>query len=81
LFNIDAPASVTLPAGTSLNVALNFNVPVQTEVPINLNVPVDIALQDTDLHTAIIGLQDTLKPIYCMISPTALTLSGSPVCK
>ncbi len=81
LFNIDAPASVTLPAGTSLNVALNFNVPVQTDVPVTLNVPVDIAMQNTDLHPAIIGLQETLKPIYCMISPTAITLSGAPVCK
>jgi hypothetical protein len=81
LFNIDAPASVTLPAGTALNVALNFNVPVQTDVPVTLNVPVDIALQDTDLHPAIMGLQETLKPLYCMVSPTALTLSGAPVCR
>jgi hypothetical protein len=80
LFNIDAPASVTLPAGTALTVGLNFNVPVQTEVPVTLNVPVDIPLQDTDLHAAIVGLQQTLKPIYCMVSPTALTLSGAPVC-
>ena len=81
LFNIDAPASVTLPAGTSLNVTMNFNVPVQTEVPVTLSVPVDIAMQDTDLHPAIVGLQDTLKPLYCMVSPTALSLSGTPICK
>ncbi len=81
LFNIDAPASVTLPAGTALTVGLNFNVPVQTDVPVTLNVPVDIPLQDTDLHPAIIGLQQTLKPIYCMLSPTALTLNGTPVCQ
>ena len=81
LFNIDAPASVTLPAGTALNVTMNFNVPIQTEVPVTLSVPVDIAMQDTDLHPAIIGLQDTLKPLYCIVSPTALTLSGAPVCK
>jgi hypothetical protein len=81
LFNIDAPASVTLPAGTALDVSMNFNVPVQTNVPITLNIPVDIALKDTDLHPAIIGLQDTLKPLYCMISPAALSLSGGQVCK
>jgi hypothetical protein len=81
LFNIDAPASVTLPAGTALDVTMNFNVPVQTDVPVTLNVPVDIALKDTDLHPAIIGLQDTLKPLYCMISPGALSLSGDLVCK
>ena len=81
LFNIDAPASVTLPAGTALNVTMNFNVPVQADVPVTLSVPVDIALKDTDLHPAIIGLQDTLKPLYCIISPSALSLNGEPVCR
>jgi len=81
LFNIDAPASVTLPAGTALNVLLNFSVPVKAEVPVSLNVPVDIALKNTELHPAILGLQDTVKPLYCMVSPTALTSSGQPVCK
>ena len=80
-FNIDAPASVTLPAGTALNVTMNFNVPVQTDVPVTLNVPVDIAVESTDLHPAIIGLEETLKPYYCMVSPTALTLNGTPVCQ
>jgi hypothetical protein len=79
--NIDAPASVTLPAGTALNVTMNFMVPVQADVPITLSVPVDIAMQDTDLHPAILGLQETIKPIYCMVSPTALGLSGETVCK
>jgi hypothetical protein len=81
LFNIDAPASVTLPAGTALNVTMNFTVPVQADVPVSLSVPVDIALQDTDLHPAILGLQETIKPIYCMVSPTALGLAGESVCK
>jgi len=80
LFNIDAPADVTLPAGTSLNVVLNFVVPVQTQVPVTLNVPVDIALQKTELHPAITGLQDTIKPLYCMINPLAQSLNGSLIC-
>lgn len=81
LFNIDAPADVTLPAGTSLNVVLNFNVPVQANVPVTLSVPVDIAMQDTELHPAIVGLQDTIRPLYCAFSPAALSLSGAPVCR
>ncbi len=81
LFNIDAPANVTLPAGTSLDVAMSFTLPVKGEVPVNLDVPVDIALQNTDLHPAITGLQDTLRPLYCMVTPSAQTLSGEPVCK
>ncbi|MBI3737823.1 MAG: hypothetical protein HY258_02125 [Chloroflexi bacterium] len=80
-FNIDSPADVTLPAGTSLNVAMNFSVPVQAQVPITLNVPVDIAIQNTELHPAITGLQATIKPLYCIMAPTALSLSGAPVCR
>ncbi len=81
LFNIDAPASVTLPAGTSLDVAMNFTLPLQTDVPVTLNVPVDIPLHDTDLHPAIVGFQDTLRPLYCIVTPAGLSLSGEPVCK
>ena len=76
LFNIDAPASVTLPAGTTLDVALNLQMPVQTTVPIALDVPVDIAVQDTDLHPAILSLQQTIRPLLCSSSPGVLSLSG-----
>lgn len=81
LFNIDAPANVTLPAGTSLDVAMSFTLPVKAQVPVSLNVPVDIPLHDTDLHPAIAGLQDTLRPLYCTVMPSAQTLNGEPVCK
>ncbi len=80
LFNIDAPADVTLPAGTALTVVLNFTVPVQTDVPVTLDVPVDIPLQNTELHPAISGLKDTIKPLYCMINPFALSLNGGMIC-
>jgi len=81
LFNIDAPASVTLPAGTALNVMLNMTLPVKGEVPVSLNVPVDIALQDTELHPAIVGLQDTIRPLYCLLDAAARTVNGDPVCR
>jgi hypothetical protein len=80
LFNIDAPASLTLPAGTSLDVMMDFALPVHSTVPISLQLPVDIALQDTELHRAILGLQETIKPLLCATSPTAITLQGAPIC-
>ncbi len=80
-FNIDSDADVTLPAGTNLNVVLNFNVPVQTTVPVTLSVPVDIALNKTDLHPAITGLESTIKPLYCMLNPDAISISNVPVCR
>jgi hypothetical protein len=81
LFNIDAPANVTLPAGTSMDVTMSFAVPVKTELPVMMTVPVDIPLQSTDLHPALTGLQDTIRPVYCMLTPLAKTLNGEPVCR
>jgi hypothetical protein len=80
-FNIDSNADVTLPAGTPLNVNLNFNLPVQTSVPVTLSVPVDIAVQNTELHPAILGLEATIRPLYCMVNPAALSLAGAGICK
>ncbi len=81
LFNIDAPANVTLPAGTTLDVTMNFTLPVQTDVPLDFKVPVDIPLQKTELHPALLGLQETIRPLYCMMSPSAQSLTGEAVCK
>ncbi len=81
LFNIDAPANVTLPAGTTMDVTMSFALPVKTNLPVALSVPVDIPLNNTELHPALVGLQDTLRPVYCMVTPLAKALSGEPVCK
>jgi len=78
--NIDAPANVTLPAGTKLTVGLNFSLQVQDDIPIHVDVPVNIPLAKTDLHEPFAGLQEVVKPLYCLVSPAALNLSGAPVC-
>ncbi len=79
-FNIDSNADVTLPAGTALNVVLNFTVPIQQSVPVSLKVPVNIPLKDTELHPAIAGLESTIQPLYCMVNPSALSITGSSIC-
>ena len=80
LFNIDAPASVTLPAGTALDVALDLQLPVQTDLPLAMDIPVDIAVKDTDLHPAIVAAQETIKPLLCTVSPQAVLPSGEAIC-
>ena len=76
-----ANTTIVLPEGTTLPVLLNLTVPVDTEVPVTLNVPVNIPLSETELHEPFVGLQEVVKPFYCMINPAAVNLDGQPVCR
>ena len=77
----NALTTIVLPQGTTLPIVLNLTVPVDTTVPITLNVPVDIPLEQTQLHEPFVGLQDVVRPIYCMLNSGAVGLDGQPVCK
>ncbi|MCZ2122271.1 MAG: hypothetical protein LC108_08415 [Anaerolineales bacterium] len=76
----NALTTIILPQGTSLPVVLNLTVPVDTTVPVTLNVPVNIPLSQTQLHEPFAGLQDVVRPFYCMLAPSAVNLEGQPVC-
>ncbi len=76
-----ANTTIVLPSGTTLPVVLNLTVPVDTTVPVVLNVPVDIPLDQTQLHEPFSGLQDVVRPFYCMINANAVNLNGEPICK
>ena len=79
IFN--APATVTLPAGTSLPIFLDLEVPVDEMIPVTLNVPVDIALSETDLHAPFVGLQEVVRPLYCLIKPDATNSKQILICE
>ncbi len=81
LFNISAPANVTLPSGTNLPIALNMSIPVQATIPVSLQVPVNIPLAGTGLHTPFQGLQQAIRPYYCMLEPDAQYPQGSFICR
>jgi hypothetical protein len=66
---LDAPALVTLPKNQPLVVDLNFMLPVQTSVPVHLDVPVNIPLNQTELHQPFVGLQEVVRPWYCLFLP------------
>ena len=84
----NAPATVTLPQGTTLPVSFQMDVPVQTTVLMNLQVPVNIKLAGanspdsnvTNLHTAIVGLQDAIGPLYCQFNQQAHDYLNNPLC-
>lgn len=76
-----ADTTIVLPQGTNLPITLNLTVPVDTTIPVTLNVPVDIPLQSTQLHEPFTGLQDVIRPLYCLINSKAVNLDGVPICQ
>ena len=79
--NINSNARVTLPAGTPMMVNLNFTLPVQTTIPVHLEVPVNIPMSQTELHQPFVGLQDVIRPWYCLVEPSAANLDGQLICR
>ena len=77
----NALTTIVLPQGTTLPIVLNLTVPVDTTVPVVLNVNVDIPLVQTQLHEPFSGLQEVIKPFYCMINQNAVNLDGQFICK
>jgi hypothetical protein len=71
VLKINAPARVTLLRSvTPLNINLQgLVVPVQTSVPVHLDVPVNIPLNQTELHQPFVGLQEVVRPWYCLFLP------------
>jgi hypothetical protein len=68
LNNTAVTTDLTLPAGTPLQANIDMTIPISTSVPVDLTVPVaikvpvDIAIDKTDLHQSIVGLQEALEP-------------------
>jgi hypothetical protein len=77
----NASTIIILPAKTNLPVNLDLCVPVNTTVKVAMNVNVDIPLASTDLHPAILGLENTIKPWYCLVNADAVSIHNVPVCR
>jgi hypothetical protein len=70
---VNAHARIVLPSGTLLPINIqNLAVPVDQKVLAVLDVPVDIPLDQTELHEPLTGLQQVVKPWYCLIEPSAM---------
>jgi hypothetical protein len=73
LNNTAVTTDLTLPANTAIQANFNMNVPVSTSVlvdiavPINMQIPVDIAIDQTDLHQSIAGLQGAIEPYKAVL--------------
>ena len=70
---VNARARIVLPEGTVLPVNIqNLVVPVDQKVLAVLDVPVDIPLNQTELHQPFVGLQQVVKPWYCLLKSDEL---------
>jgi len=76
-----AAATIVLPQGAVLPINLDLTFPVSTTIPVTLNIPVDIPLNTSQLHQPFIGLQEVVKPIYCIVDSNAKNLDGNLICK
>lgn len=69
----NARANIVLPAGTVLPIFIQeLIVPVNEQVLAELNVDVNIPLNQTELHEPFVGLQNVIKPFYCLVEPNAM---------
>lgn len=76
-----ANTTIILPAGTVLPVNLSLTVPVDQQVPVTLNVPVNIPLRETQLNDPFVGLQNVIRPLYCLLEPQAVNMDGASICQ
>jgi len=85
----NASATVTLPAGTILPVSVDMTIPVKTTVFVNMQVPLSIPLTQstppgdgqTGLHEAILGLENTVGPYFCLVNKNSVDANGGVICQ
>ena len=86
LNNTPVQTDLTLPAKTPIQVNINMSIPVNSTVPLSMTVPVslqvplDIAIENTDLHQSIVGLQGVLEPYKTLLGSTYNTPKDFPIC-
>jgi hypothetical protein len=87
LNNTAVQTDLTLPSGTPLQANFNMSIPVSTTVPVDftvpvsIQVPVDIAIDQTDLHQSIVGLQEAIKPYQTTLGTTFNSPDRFLICK
>jgi hypothetical protein len=79
--DLTLPASTTLQANFDMTIPVSTSVPVDISVPITLQVPVDIAIDKTDLHQSIVGLQEAIAPYSSVMGTTFNSPQELSICK
>jgi hypothetical protein len=87
LNNTAVLTDLDLPAGTPLNFTLNTTIPVSQSIPVDVTVPVsllvplDVAIDQTDLHQSIVGMQSAIEPYRSFLGSTFNSPKEIMLCK
>jgi hypothetical protein len=86
LNNTPVLTDLTLPAGTPLQANLDMTIPVSQTVPVDITgtvsllVPLDLAIDQTDLHQSIVGLQGAIEPYKVLLGSNFNSTEDFPLC-
>jgi hypothetical protein len=67
LTDLTLPANTPIQANFDINIPVNTTVPLSITVPVSIQMPVDIAIDQTDLHQSIVGLQGIIEPYKALM--------------
>jgi hypothetical protein len=86
LNNTAVQTDLTLPAGTPIQASLDMTIPVSQSVPVDVTgsvsllVPLDLAIDQTDLHQSILGIQDAIDPYKVLLGSEFTSTKDFPIC-
>jgi hypothetical protein len=86
LNNTPVLTDLTLPAGTPIQVNFDMTIPVSESIPVDITVPVslmvplDVAVDQTDLHQSIVGLQSVIEPYKVVLGTEFNSKEDFPLC-
>ncbi|OGN96936.1 MAG: hypothetical protein A2Z71_07780 [Chloroflexi bacterium RBG_13_50_21] len=86
LNNTPVLTDLTLPAGTPIQANLDMTIPVSQSIPVDVTVPVsllvplDLAIDQTDLHQSIVGLQGAIEPYKVLLASEFTSTKDFPIC-
>jgi hypothetical protein len=86
LNNTPVLTDLTLPAGTpiqsniDMTIPVSQSIPVDVTVPVTLLVPIDLAIDQTDLHQSIVGLQGAIEPYKVLLGSNFSTKEDFSIC-
>jgi hypothetical protein len=86
LNNTPVLTDLTIPAGTpiqsnfDMTIPVSQTIPVDVTVPVSLLVPIDLAIDQTDLHQSIVGLQGAIEPYKVLLGSNFNTTKDFSIC-